>query len=185
MCHPSHPLFGDSAHQKWDYRWNRIIDVLYAQPRIREMYHRRLRTLMDELLVEGRYEARLAELVAVIAPEAEADRIKWGQYGQTQTLEQAVGLIEGDYLPRRRNHFFVTHRIAGEIPETQTAVPHIVISEIMYHPAGDDEAEFVELYNPSAVEAVDLSGWRLRGVSLTFPGGTVLPANDYLVVVRK
>jgi hypothetical protein len=181
---PSHPLFGDNEHQKYDYLWNRFIDKLYEDVSIRAMYYRRLRTVMDELLAPGAYEARLAELTGPIASLAQEDRLKWGQYGQSQTLAQAAALITGDYLPRRRNHLFVTHRVSGEIPEAQTLHPPIVINEIHYHPL-DDEAEFVELYNPSPDEAVDLSGWRLRGLSLTLPNGAVILPQDYLVVVRN
>ncbi|MBN1513305.1 MAG: CotH kinase family protein [Phycisphaerae bacterium] len=181
---PSHPLFGDSEHQKYDHLWNRFIDKLYEDAPIRAMYYRRLRTVMDELLAPGTYEARLAELTAPIASLAEADRLKWGQYGQSQTLTQAAALITDDYLPRRRNHLFVTHRVPGEIPETQTIHPPILISEIHYQPL-DEEAEFVELYNPSPDEAVDLSGWRLRGLSLTLPPGAVILPQDYLLVVRS
>ena len=46
---PSHPLFGDAQHQKWDFLWNRLTDAVLAEPELRQMYHRRLRTLMDEL----------------------------------------------------------------------------------------------------------------------------------------
>ena len=60
----------------------------------------------------------------------------------------------------------------------------IVISEIMYHPAGDADAEFVEMHNPSGTHGVDMSGWRLEGVGLTFPEGTMLPAGAYAVVAR-
>ena len=58
----------------------------------------------------------------------------------------------------------------------------------MYNPAtspGVSDHEFVELYNPSATEAVDLSGWRLDGVALTIPAGTVILPQSYLVVVRN
>ena len=44
---PSHPLYGDRSHQKDNGEWNRLIDLLYQIPQAREMYLRRLRTLMD------------------------------------------------------------------------------------------------------------------------------------------
>jgi hypothetical protein len=181
---PSHPLYGDTEHLKWDFWWNYLIDVLYEEPDLRQMYFRRVRTLMDGFLVAGRYEARIDELVPLISTEAEMDRQAWGWYGQSQTLIDAVDLIKNDYLPPRRNHLFVTHRVAGEIPDAQASAPSIVINEIMYHPAGAGADEFVELYNPSATEAVDLSGWRLEGAALNFPAGTVLLPNAYLLVVE-
>ena len=73
----------------------------------------------------------------------------------------------------------------------------IVVSEIMYHPpevqVGEDDQgepvydellEFIELYNDSAL-AEDLSGWAfVDGVEYTFPAGTILGPEEYLVVAR-
>ncbi|HUN81053.1 MAG TPA: CotH kinase family protein, partial [Phycisphaerae bacterium] len=61
--------------------------------------------------------------------------------------------------------------------------PQVVINEIMYNPAGAPNTEFVELHNLSTTEAVDMSGWRLNGVGLTFANGVILPPNAYGVVV--
>lgn len=66
----------------------------------------------------------------------------------------------------------------------------VLINEIMYHPpdggGGADVTgtEFVELHNRSG-EALDLSGWRLKGDSdFTFATGTSLPAFGYLLIVH-
>jgi len=58
-------------------------------------------------------------------------------------------------------------------PPRLPAAPRVIISEIMYHPAGAGEAlEYVEIHNPAAPRA-DLSGWRLAGqVAALFPPGT-------------
>ncbi len=64
-----------------------------------------------------------------------------------------------------------------------TARTDLVVSEIHYHPRGDDpNLEFVELYNTGIVTH-DLSGWRLSGqVSYTFPAGTTMAPGAFLVV---
>ncbi len=111
---PGHPLFGNSRHQKWDFLWNRIIDALFQEADIREMYFRRLRTLMDLLLAPGKYENRINALVPLFQAEAQQDRQRWGQYGEPQTLDQAVAHLRNDYLPPRRQHLFVTHRVPGD-----------------------------------------------------------------------
>ena len=46
----AHPFFGDSDHPKVDGPYNWLIDALLDIPEIKQMYLRRLRTLMDELL---------------------------------------------------------------------------------------------------------------------------------------
>ena len=62
----------------------------------------------------------------------------------------------------------------------------VVINELYYHPGSeDDDEEFVELYN-RGTNAVDLTGWRLRGgISFNFPVGASLPAGGYAVVARS
>jgi len=189
---PSHPLFGDQTHLKYDYWWNRFIDALLSQPDIREMYFRRLRTIMDEQLqapgtpyADRKLENRIDEQAALMDTEAAMDFAKWGSWGQIMTIAQGAQALKDSYLTVRRTHLFVTHRVAGEIPEAQTSVPAIIINEIMYNPAAGSDDEFIELYNPSSTESVDLSGWRLNGVALTFPSGTVLLPQSYLVVVSN
>lgn len=71
-------------------------------------------------------------------------------------------------------------REAANNPARQT---DIVINEIMYDaPSNEPSAEFIELYN-RGTNTVDLSGWRLTdGVGFTFPNGTTLAPDSYLVV---
>ena len=64
----------------------------------------------------------------------------------------------------------------------------IVISEIMYHPAPRADGknlEFIELYNSNPFRE-DISGFRLTGeFDYTFPPGTVLGGNSFLVVAPQ
>lgn len=68
-------------------------------------------------------------------------------------------------------------------------VNRLLISEIVYDTPGPDEAEFVELVNPTAT-AIDLTGYALGDAVLMtdfedrrfFPPGTVIEANRPLVV---
>jgi hypothetical protein len=185
---PSHPLFGSSEHQKVNGVWNRLIDrVLLYDDTLREMYFRRLRSVMDFLLIDGRYESRIDELIPLIAPEADLDRQIWQDWGEVQDLTAAVNVLKNDYLAMRRVHLYTTHSIC-DIPPAQSALPRVVINEIMYQPpggVGGADDEYVELYNTLIDQAVDISGWRLDGVALTFPPGTVIPAGGYLLVVKK
>jgi hypothetical protein len=59
----------------------------------------------------------------------------------------------------------------------------VTFNEVMYNPAGSNEAlEWVELHNQLSVN-IDLSGWRLDGgVDYRFPQGVILPARGYVVV---
>lgn len=59
----------------------------------------------------------------------------------------------------------------------------LLIDELMYHPASEELSEqWLELYNPGNVPQ-DISGWSFtKGISYTFPAGTVVEAGSYLVV---
>jgi spore coat protein CotH len=181
---PSHPLFGDRDHTKWDGFWNRIIDAMHADPDFRAMFYRRLRTLMDRFLADGVYDAWIDAYVPQVAPEAALDKERWKQWGLLLDHPAAVAQITEDFLPRRRAHLFTTHRVPGEVPAAQSASPRIVINELHYAPTEGSQLEFVELFNPSATEAVDLSGWRLAGVNAVLPAGAVLLPQAYLIVAR-
>jgi len=61
----------------------------------------------------------------------------------------------------------------------------VVITEIMYNPAGDDESlEYVELYNEEIVP-FDLGRWHFSaGIEFTFPEGTIMAPHSYLVLCK-
>ncbi|MEN8848963.1 MAG: CotH kinase family protein [Akkermansiaceae bacterium] len=63
---------------------------------------------------------------------------------------------------------------------------YLVISELMYHPEPDGDAEFIELLNTSETTALDLTGIRFTsGVEFDFTGSAVtslLPGERVLVV---
>ncbi len=65
--------------------------------------------------------------------------------------------------------------------------PNVVITEIMYNPAGDDEGkEYVEIYNAGATP-VDISGWMLRDLegdpaTGAIPAGTTMLAGEVIVL---
>lgn len=62
----------------------------------------------------------------------------------------------------------------------------VVVNEIQYRPAdGNSGGEFIELYNRSATEAVDISSWAFtRGIDYAFPPGTAIPPRGYVVVAK-
>ena len=66
------------------------------------------------------------------------------------------------------------------------AAGDIVLSEIMYNPTGDPEAEFVELLNTSSNTAIDLTLLRFTaGIDFTFPVGSALAPGGRILVVRN
>ncbi len=97
---------------------------------------------------------------------------------------QENGVATGRW-PDGANDFY---RLSAPTPGATNApilTSDVVINELMYDPiTGDDDDQYVELYNRSA-NPVDMSGWQLAdGVSYTIPNGTTLAAGGYLVVAR-
>jgi len=74
----------------------------------------------------------------------------------------------------------VTVNYTGALPLPQDS---LVINEIMYSPAIPG-AEFVELYNNSSDFTFDLSNLRLNGLDYTFPEGSMIAPNNFLVLAE-
>jgi hypothetical protein len=181
----SHPFFGDQEHQKIDNQWNRMIDAMFDNPMIREMYVRRLRTLMDQFILPpgagqpSWIETRVGELVPLLQPHMTS--------GSWLTN---VNRIVNEYLVERRQHLYTNHGIANpgypdnaRIPAAQIGNPTIQFGQIEVNPAsGNQNQEYVQLVNPNNT-AVDISNWRIEGgIRHTFRAGTVIPAGGSLYI---
>lgn len=60
------------------------------------------------------------------------------------------------------------------------------ITELMYNPPGDEEWEYLELFNRHESAAIPLHGLRFRdGVRFDFPFGAVLPPGGYALLSRS
>ena len=129
--HPtlSHPLYGDSEHPNVYGSTHPLNDAILDDPVFREMYLRRLRTVLDEILqdpstpvVELKLEQRIDELLLLMEDEVNADKAIYGNpYGTQQDLAIALAIIKNDYLAPRRVHLYNTHGPAGSglIPSAQ------------------------------------------------------------------
>jgi len=208
---PSHPFVGKQDCQEWNYHWNHLIDALLNDTTVREMYLRRLRTVMDEFLKppgtsynELFIEKHIDELVAAMTPDVALDYNKWanpwswggqGGYPRDQSFQYAIDVIKNDYLAVRRTHLFITHNVdrAGSynipgsysafIPNAQPENPTINFGSFEYNPVSNNQdEEYIQLINPNSF-AVDISGWKLTGgIEHTFLPGTVIVAGGSLYV---
>lgn len=164
-----HPFFGDEARRKDNAnQWNKLYDAIFNQAATREMYLRRLRTVMDTILqpegtpvAELRYEARVDELFA----QAQSDVSNSG----ATTVKR--------FFPERRRDLYETYDAL--IPDAQEAMPRLAFGDIEFQPAsGIQDEEYVQLINLNR-SPVDLSGWTLEGgVDYTFAEGTVIGAGN-------
>ncbi len=188
----SHVLMGDRFHPKVDGFWNRLIDRVYGNPRLRAMYLRRLRTLADELLQptatplpERWIEARVAEFVTSMSADVALDVARWGlpNWGTPRTFLQEKDRLVDIYVAGRRAYFYGASQAAtgGLVPAAEPARTALRFTASDVSPlSGNQDEEFLELSN-AAPWATDLSGYTLSGgVTLTLPPGTVIEAGGKL-----
>jgi spore coat protein CotH len=175
---------------------NRFYDLFFSQPEFRQMYLRRLRTLMDTLLmppgtppgqlviepVIRNYE-NLMDPPGINPSDATLDRNLWGpDWGNTAycNLRTEAERTISTYLAGRRDFLFnsASATLNGDrIPAAQPADASVVIASWDYNPAsGSPSEQYVELKNTNTY-AIDVSNWQLSGaVSMTLRPGTVIPA---------
>ncbi len=189
-------------------RGNRMPDAIFNTPEMRQMYLRRIRTLMDDFLKapdtpeeELYFEPRIDTLADLIAPDAALDAAKWKSHawgnGSTssccpQSLMEAVEELKYSYLPERRRQLFNGLASgANEIPDAQPVGTVINFGTIDTNPAsGNLDEQYIQLRNPNYF-AVDISDWTLSigpesNVHLfTFHGGTIIPANGNIYVAAN
>jgi hypothetical protein len=64
----------------------------------------------------------------------------------------------------------------------------VIINEIHYDPCNlqgtDAIFEFLEIYNADPVNTINISGWQIVGVELTFPAGTFIAPGEYIVIAK-
>ncbi len=86
---------------------------------------------------------------------------------------------KGRAVPNTSRILNVQYNGAGASPQGS-----VVFNEIMYN-SPVEGGDFIEIANTSTNFAFDVSGWRVNGVDFTFPNGTVLLPNSYLVLVEN
>ena len=188
--HPtmSHPFYGDFQHGGTYGGTHVLNDAFYKTPALRDMFLRRLRTLLEQILQapgtpasQLKLDARLDAYSALMGAEAELDKQRWGlPFGTNQTFAQAIGVLKNAYIAPRRTNLFVTYGgPGGLIPPTQFRYPALEFGALEVNPiSGNQAQEYLCLTNANNY-AVDVSGWRLEGgVQFTFKPGTVIPSNS-------
>ncbi len=111
---------------------------------------------------------------------------KKGKFKIILTVRDAAGAAD-----TAEQYIKITDSAASEnISEVQeTGDLQIVISEALPNPAGSDEAEWIELYNPAS-ESFDLSGFKLdddeAGIRpYKIPDGTIIGAGKYMIFKKE
>ncbi len=157
-----------------------LLSALRTDPAFGEMYLRRLRTLADRYLGSGELDQRLEVMAATVAEDQAADVARWPR--AIASAADGEALI-AQYLAFRTTDLLATHRNEDEVPAAPTEGLPVGVVAARYAGDGSAALDFVVLENPSAVEAIDLTGWTLTGAgSSTLPPGTVIPAGATVTV---
>lgn len=175
---------------------NRLYNLLFQHAEFRQMYLRRLRTVMDELLRPPGtaadalpIETRLRELLDQIDPpefersDADLDEAAWPSWGRPASARAEGQAIAEKYLRGRRQFLFQSGRarlLGDAIPSAQPADVSVQFAALALQPG------LVVLTNANEF-AVDISGWQLSGAGVQhhFRPGTVIPAGRSLCAVEN
>lgn len=214
--HKAHPLYGSSQATALSgpgapNNYNRVYDAFFLGAQTREMFLRRMRTLLDTYIGPpgtppgtSPAEQRILQLRDLIAEEANRDRAWWqwpGKGGQSNfdpgiSFTNGVNAMLSDFVAARRHHFYNRHSVVNTnfpigvskaqnagIPLDQPADAVVQIHSFEVNPSsGNQDQEFICITNPLPY-AVDMSDWELSGgVKFKFAKGTVMTTNSVLYV---
>ena len=104
--------------------------------------------------------------------------VQGGYQGHLSNFGETITLVDA------RGTFNNESSYEGQPSDAQS---FLVVSEIMYHPAGEGLAEFIELLNTSSSESIDLTGIRFtQGIEFDFQNSpvTILAPGERVLVVR-
>src|SRR4030095_15541527 len=123
---------------------NTVLSTVLNTPATRQMYLRRIRTLMDQLTqppgvapASDRWLRRITVLGDRVGPAAARSLAKWGTGGRRETITQAVDRIQREFLPGRRQFLFQDRVRAGVIPAAQAADIVVRLGEMEVRPSGN------------------------------------------------
>lgn len=181
---------------------NRFYSAIYDFPEMRQMWVRRMRTLMDAMMeppgtTNGIFEARMRDIAAAVDPDpvdpspwtdGDLDAARWGfptNFVQNRPREEVERVIR-DYLGPRRSFLFNTgvgRPLFRTVPlpaGPQSNSPGMItIDSLDFLPSSGTQAQEYVILRNTTTGAVDISGWRVDGeIEHVFKGGTVIPAGN-------
>ena len=175
---------------------NHLLDKFFSQSGtyFRRAYLVRLWGAIHEKYTLDFYEQRLADYSDLLMEEQRDDIGAWGRTSPAGDRSAPSGfepnIVRVMAHIRSRRSYMINY-LRGT--ERFTGYDRLMITEVMYNPLGDDEAEYLELWNNSGSQ-VDVSGWTVAGLGANdenglrqeylFPDGTNI-ARDEVVLLAK
>ncbi|KAK9812205.1 hypothetical protein WJX73_004025 [Symbiochloris irregularis] len=162
--------------------FNYLVNLIMEVPATRQMFMRRLRTLMDQFLDGGRLLQIINETYTEIKPAADYDNTVW----HIGSIDDGYQALITEQLPQRKQQLYGTYGPNGSIPlipEAQS--PTVTLGLGRTQSSGNPAQQFVEITNTNAA-AVDVSSWQVSGaVTATLQPGTVISGGSSLILVSN
>ena len=156
---------------------NRLAGIFLNDDHFRTLVDRRTRTLAERFLAPGFLEQRVAELFSLMSADAELDRRTWGQYGSSQSLEQAQRILMEQYVVPKRRFYLESDKY---LPPAQASDPEVTVDVVEQDESG--RVIRATVTNASA-DAVDVSGRVFEDIGARLPAGVVIPAGGSIEVI--
>lgn len=153
--------------------------ALYAEEDFREMYFRRLRTMLDEYYTNDRFLAMYQDQLAELGDDIVADHEKWSTINSISYNESNFESIFRDM----KQNMLLRFRKPWAVPLPQSSNPVVEFDVINASPGNQDD-EYIRLANNTS-ESIDISSWTIPELNYTIPSGSVLLAGDTAYLVKK
>ena len=166
--HPGTPLFA----------------TLWFDPEWSDLIRQRIRTLTERHFDADVIGARVAELRDRVAAEARLDRATWSTYGSAQPPGDAAGeLMSRFVIPQERR---LLGPLVGQGRVAATSEPDtaaMTITSVSYD--GDGVRPPHVIVRNDSGRRVDIGGYAIDGIDLTFGGATFLNPGQSVVAVSE
>jgi hypothetical protein len=177
---------------------NHLLDKFFSRAgtKYRRAHIVRLWDALAEKYTIELYEDRVADLRELLIDEQQDDFDEWGRSPATADAPDAPEEFEPnidrllEHIRERRSYLLSYLRNR----ESFRGHDRVKITEVMYNPPGNDDGEFLELWNNSG-ESIDISGWTIQGLEVVsaegverrfeFPPDTTLARGEVIVVAKN
>lgn len=167
---------GSSTRQRLRY----FVTSLYDEPAYRELYFRRLRTLIDQIYKDDQINSLFDEYFNKISNEELAqEHSLWGSYNAADRESVRAAFLNN--LKELKKTFLSRYKLDWAVPNSQSGSPVVDIDDINNSLTPNEG--YVKLTNNSN-EVIDMSGWSVPELGYELPAGSVIGPGMSVYIVR-
>ncbi len=154
---------------------------VYYDPLLRELYYRRLQTLVDKFYSNDQLLAKFREYADFYDADSALDIAKWPSDGSMFRERRWVEEYNIEYILKQ--NLTAYFRQSWLLPASQTDAERqqVFIEEANYD--ADSANEYIKISNNSSAH-VDISDWEVEGINYIIPSGSVVPAGGSIYLLK-